>query len=229
MRPPILFSFRRCPYAMRARMALVHCGIQCIVREVALKAKPAHLLEVSNKGTVPVLLIESDDDSTAQYRVIDESIDIMVWAMTESPSRDLAKSDHWLAAEILNKTEIRQLIEHNDTEFKTQLDKYKYSDRHPQHPQAFYLEQAMPFLEQLENLLSYSTYLGGDDFRFPDAAILPFVRQFSMVDPTQFNSLTLPNLQRWVHQGINSALFLSVMRKFLPWAGLEDTNVNKLL
>lgn len=210
---------------MRARMALMHCGAQCVLREVVLKNKPAHLLEVSSKGTVPVLLIPDKSDNSKRYRVIDESIDIMYWAMTENPLRDLANSEHWLASETLNAGEITQLIEQNDVEFKQQLDKYKYSDRHPEHSREFYLEQAIPFLEKLDNILSHSPYLGGSEFRFPDAAILPFVRQFSMVDSTQFNALALPNLQRWLEQGINGALFLSVMDKLAPWTGISVESV----
>ena len=214
-------------------MALMHCGAQCILREVILKDKPTHLLEVSSKGTVPVLLLPEDSDSVTvkianagnsknHYRVIDESIEIMYWAMTENTTRDFANAENWLATQTLNTNEITKLIEQNDFEFKPQLDKYKYSDRHPEHPQAYYLDQAMPYLKKLEAILSSTPYLGGSEFRFPDAAILPFIRQFSMVEPKQFNKLALPNLHRWLNQCINGELFLSVMNKLPPWTEGSD-------
>ena len=94
--------------------------------------------------------------------------------------------------------------------------KYKYSDRHPEHSQAYYLKQAMPYLEKLESKLSNSPNLSGREFRFPDAAILPFIRQFSMVEPKEFNGLALPNLQRWLATGLESDLFVGVMKKYPP-------------
>jgi len=157
---------------MRARLALMHCGARCILREVSLKNKPAQMLKASNKGTVPVLLLQAgeNDESTAlvdnngrqrNHRVIDESIDIMQRAMNENPLRDKQNANAWLTTETMNTDEVDALIDQNDFEFKEQLDKYKYSVRHPEHPQHFYLEQAMPFLEQLENRLAKSPYLGG--------------------------------------------------------------------
>jgi glutathione S-transferase len=203
---------------MRARLALMHCGAQCILREVLLKDKPAQLIEVSNKGTVPVLVLPIvDKDSTSRYRVLDESIDIMHWAMNENPSRHLQNAEQWLINETMSADEINALINQNDFEFKDQLDKYKYSDRHPEHPQDYYLEQSMPFLEKLESILCHSPYLGGSQFRFPDAAILPFIRQFSMVKPEQFNALPLANLQHWLAKGLESDLFISVMDKTPQW------------
>jgi len=205
---------------MRARLALMHCGAQCILREVSLKDKPAQLLKASSKGTVPVLILQT-------HRVIDESIDIMRWAMNENPSRDSQKASAWQTTETMSTDEVDALIHQNDFEFKLQLDKYKYSDRHPEHPQHYYLEQAMLFLEQLEIRLTKSPYLGGSQFRFPDAALLPFIRQFSMVDPKTFDSLALPNLQQWLSLGLKSDLFVSVMTKYSLWhsQGNEEPEV----
>ena len=205
---------------MRARLALMHCGAQCILREVVLKDKPAQLFEVSSKGTVPVLVLPIEDKSTTpRYRALDESIDIMHWAMNENQSRHLQNAKEWLINETMSIDEINALISQNDFEFKDQLDRYKYSDRYPEHPQDYYLEQCMPFLEKLENILSRSPYLGGSQFRFPDAAILPFIRQFSMVKPKQFNALPLPKLQQWLAKGLESDLFISVMDKIPQWKG----------
>ncbi len=153
----------------------------------------------------------------ASYRVIDESIDIMQWAMNENPLRHLENSKDWSATETLTCEEITTLIEQNDFEFKGQLDKYKYSDRHPEHSQLYYLQQALPFLEKLEGVLSNSSYIGGSQFRFADAAILPFIRQFSMVKPEQFSALALPKLQQWLAQGLESELFVSIMHKVPQW------------
>lgn len=225
---------------MRARLALMHCGAQCILREVLLKDKPAQLLEASSKATIPVLLLPTDNtgaagsvaqnnnhrnNTTPSYRVIDESIDIMQWAMNENPLRHLEKSEQWLISETMSINEVNALIRQNDIKFKDHLDKYKYSDRHPEHPQAYYLEQAMPFLEKLERKLSNSPYLGGSQFRFVDAAILPFIRQFSMVEPKQFTSLDLPRLQRWLAIGLESDLFISVMHKVPQWKVESADNV----
>ncbi len=236
MRLPILYSFRRCPYAIRARLALTHCGASYAHREVVLKDKPAHMLDVSKKGTVPILVLPTEDNNStgtaqdsintaANYRVIDESIDIMHWAMNENQSRHVEKSQEWLVNEKMSLKESNALIKQNDFEFKGYLDKYKYSDRHPEHPQLYYLEQAMPFLEKLEAALSDSRYLGGTRFRFIDAAILPFIRQFSMVQPKQFDDLTLPNLQLWLANGLASDLFLSVMHKIPQWKGESDNEL----
>jgi len=217
---------------MRARLALMHCGAQCELREILLKDKPAHMLEVSSKGTVPVLLLpmsdtrakdtisnskNGDENIKTNYRVLDESIDVMRWAMNENPARHLQNAEQWQCTETMSIKEINALIEQNDFEFKGHLDRYKYSDRHPEYPQAHYLMQAMPFLEKLESILTQSPYLGGNQFRFLDAAILPFIRQFSMVQPNHFNALALPNLQHWLAQGLVSELFLSIMHKNSLW------------
>ena len=217
---------------MRARLALMHCGAQCVLREVVLKDKPAHMLQVSSKGTVPVLVLSIEENTskgsvadetghryntTANTRIIDESIDIMQWAMNDNPTRHLDNAKEWQITELMNVDEVNALIWQNDFEFKSHLDKYKYSDRHPEHSQTYYLEQASPFLEELEYILCNSPYLGGSQFRFPDAAILPFIRQFSMVDYKQFNTLPLPKLQKWLISGIECDLFRSVMHKVPQW------------
>jgi len=218
---------------MRARLALMHCGARCVLREVSLKDIPAEMLNASGKGTVPVLILQAVENGESvdllehnwrqqHQRVIDESIDIMRWAMNENPSRDRYNANAWQTTEAMNTDEVDALIHQHDFEFKDQLDKYKYSDRHPEHAQHYYLEQAVPFLEQLENRLAKSPYLGGGQFRFPDAAILPFIRQFSMVDPKSFDSLALPNLQRWLARGLKSDLFTSVMTKYSIWQGESD-------
>lgn len=211
---------------MRARLALMHSGTQCELREVLLKDKPAHMLHMSNKGTVPLMVFpvedthglnaDSNSQSTGQH-VLDESIDIMHWALNTNPNRHLKNSKEWFNYEKMSIDDVNGLIEQNDFEFKDSLDKYKYSDRHPEHSQEYYLQQAMPFLEKLEGILSHSRYLTGNQFRLADAAILPFVRQFSMVEPHVFDALPLPRLQQWLVDGLASDLFISIMDKNPPW------------
>ncbi len=219
---------------MRARLALMHCGAQCELREVVLKEKPSHMLDVSRKGTVPVLLLPNENmlstnssttSSTAEYTVIDESIDIMRWAMNQNPNRNLSNASRWQVSETLTIDEINALITNNDLSFKKQLDKYKYSDRHPENTQAYYLAQALPFLENLNSILSNSQFLSGEFFRFVDAAILPFIRQFAMVNLKTFHDLPLPHLQQWLTTGMNSELFSSVMPKFPQWKAESQQDI----
>jgi len=211
---------------MRARMALMHCGVVCELREVTLKAKPAHLLQVSNKGTVPVLILPTSTSSvfdqdvkipSEKVRVIDESLDIMHWAINEHITNSAVNAETWQETDTTKKQLTDVLIQRNDFEFKVWLDKYKYSDRHPENPKEFYLQKAMPFLETLENLLCESSGLTGDRFKFADAAIMPFIRQFSMVEPKVFAALPFPRLQQWLENGLSSPLFLGVMHKFPLW------------
>ena len=154
----ILYSFRRCPYAMRARMAIASSGMQVLLREVSLRDKPQSLVDISSKATVPVLL-------TTDNRVIDESLDIMLWALRQSDP------DTWL-------TNINYaLIKNNDGPFKQWLDRYKYADRYPEHTQQFYREQGEQTLLMLEQTLADSAFLAGKTATLTDIAIFPFIRQ----------------------------------------------------
>lgn len=206
---PILYSFRRCPYAMRARLALYNSNVTVELREVLLKDKPPELLKASNKGTVPVLIDNKDT-------IFDESLDIMNWAFLQTNESD------WLSCQSLVNSQKEDLIHQNDTEFKHYLDRYKYFDRHPEHPQQYYLEKAQPFLNKLEKILSKQTYLGGSKFRFTDAAIAPFIRQFCMVNQQQFEQLDLPKLQAWLYSFLNSSLLSDVMKKYPVWKEADE-------
>ena len=199
---PILYSFRRCPYAIRARLAIKASGINVQLREVILKAKPAEMLTISPKGTVPVLQLSDG-------RVIDESIDIMYWALAQ---HDI---DAWLDAECLQ--DIKTLVKQNDNEFKYYLDRYKYADRYPQHSPLYYRQQAEAVLQHLECRLGLQRYLLRDNICFADIAIFPFVRQFAHVDKTWFYGSKYKNLQRWLDALLESDLFLSVMKKQQVW------------
>ena len=190
----VLYSFRRCPYAMRARMALHYSGVPLSIVEVSLKAKPAQMLAASPKGTVPVLVC-------ADGSVIEQSLDIMHWALARHDP------DNWL------QPGCNELIEANDTTFKVLLDRYKYAIRYPEHPMAFYRAQGAEFLQRLEDVLTRSPYLDGPALSLTDVALAPFVRQFAHVDRDWFAQAPYPHLNAWLERFLASELFSSVMRK----------------
>ncbi|KAB0489608.1 MULTISPECIES: glutathione S-transferase [Pseudomonas] len=190
----VLYSFRRCPYAMRARMALRYSGVPLSIVEVSLKAKPEQMLAASPKGTVPVLVC-------ADGSVIEQSLDIMHWALARHDP------DNWL------QPDCNELIEANDTTFKVLLDRYKYAIRYPEHPMAFYRAQGAEFLQRLEDVLTRSPYLAGPALSLADVALAPFVRQFAHVDRDWFAQAPYPHLNAWLERFLASELFSSVMRK----------------
>ena len=190
----VLYSFRRCPYAMRARMALRYSGVALSIVEVSLKAKPAEMLAASPKGTVPVLVC-------ADGRVIEQSLDIMHWALARHDP------DNWL------QPASAALIEANDNSFKVLLDRYKYAIRYPEHPMEHYRAQGADFLQRLEDLLARTPYLAGYALSLADVALAPFVRQFAHVDREWFEQSPFPHLKAWLERFLLSELFVSVMVK----------------
>ena len=197
----ILYSYRRCPYAMRARLALKYAGIDFQLREISLKDKPASMLQASPKGTVPVLLLGT--------QVLEQSLDIMHWALSQSDPSGWLSVDQALA---------QAWVEKNDGPFKKLLDQYKYPNRHPQLNTQNVLDSAVELmLSPMEQALSTQPYLMGEHLSWVDIAIFPFIRQFSMVNPDQFKSLSLPKLQHWLSERIDSELFQSIMEKFPTW------------
>lgn len=202
---PILYSYRRCPYAMRARMALSYAGIEVEIREISLQHKPAHLLQVSPKGTVPVLVLP-------QGVVIEQSLDIMRWALT------LADKDGWLEVDT---TKTAWLIAENDGDFKQNLDRYKYATRFPEHSAEFYRTQGALFLAQLEALLGQHQFLLADSPSLADIAIFPFVRQFAAVDVQWFEASHYQHVQRWLQYLVSTALFSKVMAKYPTYVSMD--------
>lgn len=196
---PILYTFRRCPYAMRARMAIYAAGIQVQQIEVSLKNKPQSLLDYSAKGTVPVLV-------TSCGEVIEQSREIMLWALNQTDPDNWLLQNH--AAEQL---QMRQLVDSCDTEFKPLLDRYKYFDRYPEQSQSEYRQQAEIFLHKLELCLSRHNFLIDQKMRFADVAIFPFIRQFAGVDKFWFADSQYKHLQRWLDSCVNTALFFAIM------------------
>ena len=181
-------------------MAIAYAGIDVGLREVVLKDKPAAMLEASSKGTVPVLI-------DTNGRVIDESLDVMAWAL------DQQDSDHWLSGEGLQDP----LIDSCDNTFKHWLDRYKYAVRFPEHSEQWYREQGELFLDQLEHLLTHHRYLRSDSLSAVDIAVMPFVRQFAGVDTNWWSERPYPRVATWLEQLLESDLFKSVMKKYSQW------------
>lgn len=194
---PILYSFRRCPYAMRARMALLVSGTPFELREIKLSAKPDTMLSASPKGTVPVLVF-------ADGEVIDESLEIMRWALNQSDP------EHWLAGDDTT------LIEMNDGPFKHHLDRYKYAARHSSDP-IEHRSAAIKILEKLEDRLLRENFFMGHSSALADIAIMPFVRQFAQADRTFFDAQPLPALHRWLAWHLATDLFAEAMVKLKLW------------
>jgi glutathione S-transferase len=202
---PILYSFRRCPYAMRARLAIAVSEQVCELREVVLRDKPRALLQASPKATVPVLVDE-------QGQVIDQSLEIMLWALQRhDPQRWLMPTLHGLPAMLA-------LIAQCDEGFKHNLDRYKYPDRYENVDAREHRDQAGLWLMQLEARLADLPFLFGPQAALADMAIAPFVRQFAHTDRDWFDHQPWPALQRWLQAWQQSALFERVMFKFPPWA-----------
>ena len=204
---PVLYSFRRCPYAMRARLALAVSGQMVELREVVLRAKPAALLEASPKGSVPVLVLPDG-------QVIDESLDIMCWTLAR---RDPAG---WLSPEQGSAAAMHALIAECDSDFKFHLDRSKYPDRFPGTVAAEHRSAAAGFLARLEAQL-IAPYLFGTRPALADMAIVPFVRQFAQVDPAWFAAQGWSNLQAWLERILESTLFAQIMHKTPAWVAGE--------
>ena len=196
----LLYSFRRCPYAMRARMAVAYAGAEVELVEVSLKAKPAEMLKRSPKGTVPVLVLDDE--------VLEQSLDIMRWALARNDPDDWS-----MASDNAAQQQIAALIAENDSTFKTDLDRYKYAVRYPEFTQEEYRARGEVFLSKLERLLSDCECLINDHLTLADIALAPFVRQFCFVDPDWFWQSPYPRLQGWLKRFLESALFTDAMAK----------------
>jgi len=188
-----LYSFRRCPYAMRARLAIAYSQQQVQLREIILKEKPPEMLALSEKATVPVLQLSSGE-------VLDESLDIMAWALSHNDP------NNWLAG---NLNQMLSLIDENDFEFKEWLDRYKYADRFPEFTESYYRDQCEDFLVKLELRLTVTQYLFANKLTLADIAIFPFIRQFASVDKQWFQQTPYHNLKIWLDGLISIVLFFT--------------------
>jgi len=192
---------------MRARLGLIFAELPVELREITLKNKPDQMLAISPKGTVPVLQL-------ADGAVIEESAEIMMWALEQNDPQGLFDK------RVLSQA--NALIAQNDNEFKQWLDRYKYADRHPEMTQTEYRQRGEVFLQDLEVLLTKNTYLLGNNVTVADIGIMPFVRQFAHVDREVFYSLPYPNLQLWLKNWLEHPSFTQAMTKFQPWQEGDD-------
>ncbi len=183
-------------------MALNYAAVAVEHREILLTNKPRQMLEASPKGTVPVLVLPDG-------RVIDESVDVMRWALAQ---RD---PDRWWQDDLEEVS--NGLVAENDHIFKKHLDRYKYADRHPEHPPTYYRAAAEKFLCVLEEKLDLGAYLVNERMTFADVAVFPFIRQFALVDKPWFEQAPYPRVQAWLQDFLDSELFLAVMTKFPLW------------
>tara|TARA_B100000609_G_C17177745_1_gene415320 strand:- start:232 stop:885 length:654 start_codon:yes stop_codon:yes gene_type:complete len=203
MRYPILYSFKRCPYAMRSRMALKLADIRCEIREVRLNNKPNQMLDASPKGTVPVLILED--------KIIDESIDIINWVLFKV---DIFKGN--LEQDKHNLTE--ELICIFDEKFKYHLDRYKYSNRYKDTNLEFHRSECKKILLDLENLISHTKWFFGDKLNKLDIAILPFIRQYRIADPDWFDSqIDIYKVKKVLSNFLGSKLFTDIMQNYEVW------------
>lgn len=197
---PVLYSFRRCPYAIRARLAIIVSNVSVSLREVVLRDKPEDMLTASPKGTVPVLVLSSG-------AVIEESLEIMQWALQQQDPLQLLRDDAVVSG----------LIAQCDGPFKQWLDRYKYADRHPEQSREEYRERACGFVETLEYHLSQSRFLGGERPVLSDVAIVPFIRQFAGVEPQWWADAPYPQTRRWLDGWLNERPFALAMGKYKRW------------
>ena len=201
---PILFSFRRCPYAIRARMALYISGQTCELREVVLRNKPAEMIELSPKASVPVLQLETGD-------VLDQSLDIMLWTLTKNDPFG------WLQPEVGTLNDMLALIEEADGPFKENLDRYKYAPRYENADPEYHRAEAEKFLRVLNKRMENCKYLFGNRPALADYAIAPFIRQFAGTDRAWFDAAPYPHLQNWLEAFLKAELFSQVMTKYPAW------------
>ena len=201
MNLPILYSFRRCPYAMRARMALILASKQCELREILLKNKPDHMLEISPKGTVPVLQLPD--------KVLDESLDIISWAMVSNLDN----------VHVFSKTEetlYMELVHLFDTKFKHHLDRYKYSSRYGADPSE-HQEECKIILENLDAKINPSPWVFGPQVSLLDISILPFIRQCKIANPEWFDAQQFKKVIGLLDYFEQDNLFIQAMQKYELW------------
>tara|TARA_Y100001968_G_C19353146_1_gene715776 strand:+ start:45 stop:710 length:666 start_codon:yes stop_codon:yes gene_type:complete len=212
MQENILYSFRRCPYAIRARWSILNTGVKVTLREIDLKKKPKELFDLSPKGTVPVLV-------TNTGIIIDESIDIMLWALKKSSRVNHIKG---------NEEAIFDLIKENDKVFKYHLDRFKYSSRYDQSKRDLHRREAMNILYKWNKMISISNEdskkycLISDKESIADWALWPFVRQYKIADPIVFEEdIKLSNINNWLDFYIKNPLFKLLMKKVVPWQNAD--------
>ncbi len=208
---PVLYSLQHCPYAMRARFGILLAKSPVQLRAIVLKNKPAEMLQSSPKGTVPVLVI---NPST----VIDESLDIMLWALSKSDPQNLLYKDR---PETL--PEMMSMINRFDTEFKVCLEKYKSAKRYHEDSKSYHREQCEVYILDLEKRLTEHLFIMGEHLSLVDYAILPFIRQFARVDRKWYLQTPYPNVKRWLKTHLESQVFSKAMTNFPLWLDSQES------
>ena len=203
MKYPILYSFKRCPYAMRARMALQLTNIKCEIREVRLNNKPKHMLEVSPKGTVPVLILND--------RTIEESMEVIDWALNQ---KNVFEGN-------LKENQIKisdELIIRFDDKFKYHLDRYKYASRYGDVDEIHHRKKCEKILLEIEDIISDEEWFFGKKINKLDISILPFIRQFRIADADWFdNHKRLKKVKNYLHNFLASKILKDVMINYDVW------------
>ena len=202
-----LYSFRRCPYAIRARMALAFAQIPYQTIEVDLKNKPQSLIELSPKATVPVLLIENNNSSANPKKIIDQSIQICIYALSQNDPHNLYQYT------LPQQQKFQTLLKHNDENFKPKLDAYKYHSNQTQKTPAQLFAQCLDFLKTLEKNLTQTKFLITNHLTLIDIAIFPFIRQFANCNLNQFNNNKYKKLQNWLNHFLKDPIFKQIMKK----------------
>ncbi|MUK63023.1 glutathione S-transferase [Aliivibrio fischeri] len=203
---PILYSLRQCPYAMRARLAILYAEQTVVLRDIDMNNKPKEMLSISPKGTVPVLHFEDT--------VIEESVDVMLWALTQSDPRNLLYHHDLLQLPLM-----LELIRRNDTEFVHVLQKYRAASRYHDDDEIEYRNQCVEWLSDIEERLSRHTFIMGESASIVDYALLPFIRQLSRVDKKWYNSAPLPHLRSWLIHHYDDPIFSKAMTIYPKWNG----------
>ncbi|MGX9416107.1 glutathione S-transferase [Vibrio sp. RC27] len=202
---PILYSLRRCPYAMRGRMGIALAKKTVLLREIVTKDKPSELLDSSPKGTVPVLVLPKGG-------IIEQSLDIMIWALQQNDPQNLLRSDDPVLSEL-----IHQLINTHDNEFIGHLEKYRASVRYRNDDSERRRHNCEKFISELEHKLTLHTYLFGDTPSLADFAVMPFVSQFVRVEKKWFVQSEYQNVGRWLRAHLDSQLYGQVMKQYPLW------------
>ena len=208
MKHPILYSFKRCPYAMRARMAFYLSNIKCEIREVSLRNKPKEMIRISPKATVPVL--ENNNE------VLDESMDIINWIIKKNNPFIVKQSN-------ADQRFVESTINLFDKKFKFHLDRYKYATRYKNEDPINHRNSCLKILVNLENKSKYEPWFYGAHIDKIDISILPFIRQFRIADEEWFDSLnSIPNIQKWLIFFLDSDIFKNIMISLKPWVKKDE-------
>jgi len=204
---PILYSLRNCPYAMRARIAIFKAKQTVLLRDLVLSNKPPEMIAVSPKGTVPVIVLPNENN-----RVIEESLDVMLWALNETDPDNLLLSRDESAL-----TEMLALIHIFDHQFKTAIETYKCAKRYKETNVVECRQACETFIQTLEQRLMGSAFLMGPKESLADIALLPFIRQFARIERQWYLQSPYPKVRQWLNSYLQSPMFTKVMAKYPLW------------